>query len=197
MKNILNIKVNSKCDCTCHENIDNGTNRILVRYERENPINPKIVVNSEEHDLEFVNGVAIYELQLPGANEEQKSIEFKFIDDDYDGHKFFIGCNQWRGNLAFYTAKLVRVSTYSFRIDMVQIVDMSTMKVGSGLTISDNGEIEIEEKEVESITAKKNENDQVTLIGINYTDGTSSINQCVYDNDGNLVLFGDIEINWS
>ena len=65
----------------------------------------------------------------------------------------------------------------------------------SQFNVSDDGEISL--KEVENVTAKKNENDQIILIGINYTDGTSSINQCVYDSDGNLISFGDIDINWS
>ena len=211
MKNIVIFDVRGESICACVANIfENQINTINLTFEAETFENPKIEILTQSgstfYDLSVKNGVAVGEFpwnEIFGDTSTATTCQMRYVDGEKVGTWFIWSAPKTTvptgmiaaGYRTLKVSKRIYLGNTVFDINWVA----SELKQVSGanpsqFNVSDDGEISL--KEVESVTAKKNENDQVTLIGINYTDGTSSINQCLYDSDGNLISFGDIDINW-
>ena len=212
MKNIVIFDVRGESICACVANIfENHSNTINLTFEAETFENPKIEILTQSgstfYDLSVENGVAVGEFpwnEIFGDTSTTTTCRMRYVDGEKVGTWFIWSLPKTTvpagmiesGYRTLKVSKRIYLGNTVFDINWVA----SELKQVSGanpsqFNVSDDGEISL--KEVENVTAKKNENDQIILIGINYTDGTSSINQCVYDSDGNLISFGDIDINWS
>ena len=212
MKNIVIFDVRGESICACVANIfENQSNTINLTFEAETFKNPKIEILTQSgstfYDLSVENGVAVGEFpwnDIFGDTSTTTTCRMRYVDGEKVGTWFIWSLSKTTvpagmiesGYRTLKVSKRIYLGNTVFDINWVA----SELKQVSGanpsqFNVSDDGEISL--KEVENVTAKKNENDQIILIGINYTDGTSSINQCVYDSDGNLISFGDIDINWS
>ena len=212
MKNIVIFDVRGECSCACVANIfENQSNTINLTFEAETFENPKIEVLTQSestfYNLSVENGVAVGEFpwnDIFGDTSTTTTCRMRYVDGEKVGTWFIWSLSKTSvpagmieaGYRTLKVSKRIYLGNTVFDINWVA----SELKQVNGVNpsqfnVSDDGEISL--KEVENVTAKKNENDQVILIGINYTDGTSSINQCVYDSDGNLISFGDIDIIWS
>lgn len=196
MKNILNIEVNTICTCNCYENIYNGEDQILIRFERDNPINPKIQIkfgeNPEEtYDINFINGVGIYEINLKSFM--NGIMTFKFTDDDYDGSIFTIN-HQYRTSSRNRTLVLDKINDYSYKTKYLSTIKASSVGIGDDFEVDENGELKT--KKVTSIKVTKS-NDIVSNVTFEYDDKTESSNKCIYGVDNNLIKFGDVPIYWN
>ena len=212
MKNIVIFDVRGESICACVANIfENQINTINLTFEAETFKNPKIEILTQSgstfYDLSVENGVAVGEFpwnEIFGDTSTTATCQMRYVDGEKVGIWFIWSLSKTTvpagmiesGYRTLKVSKRMYLGNTVFDINWVA----SELKQVSGanpsqFNVSDDGEISL--KEVENVTAKKNENDQIILIGINYTDGTSSINQCVYNSDGNLISFGDIDINWS
>ena len=211
MKNIVIFDVRGESICACVANIfENQSNTINLTFEAETFKNPKIEILTQSgstfYDLSVENGVAVGEFpwnDIFGDTSTTTTCRMRYVDGEKVGTWFIWSLSKTTvpagmiesGYRTLKVSKRMYLGNTVFDINWVA----SELKQVSGanpsqFNVSDDGEISL--KEVENVTAKKNENDQIILIGINYTDGTSSINQCVYNADGDLVQFGDIEISW-
>ena len=211
MKNIVIFDVRGESICACVANIfENQINTINLTFEAETFENPKIEILTQSgstfYDLSVENGVAVGEFpwnEIFGDTSTTATCQMRYVDGEKVGIWFIWSLSKTSvpagmiesGYRTLKVSKRMYLGNTVFDINWVA----SELKQVSGanpsqFNVSDDGEISL--KEVENVTAKKNENDQIILIGINYTDGTSSINQCVYNADGDLVQFGDIDINW-
>ena len=211
MRNSVVFDVCGESICACVANIfENQSNTINLTFEAETFKNPKIEILTQSgstfYDLSVENGVAVGEFpwnDIFGDTSTTTTCRMRYVDGEKVGTWFIWSLSKTTvpagmiesGYRTLKVSKRMYLGNTVFDINWVA----SELKQVSGanpsqFNVSDDGEISL--KEVESITAKKNENDQIILIGINYTDGTSSINQCVYNADGDLVQFGDIDINW-
>ena len=149
MKNILNIDINTTGNCTCFENIDDASNKIILRFKRNNPINPKIKIivgyndeNSTEYPLAFVDGIAIYELSVSLFNESTLA-RFQFLDDDYTGAVFSISCLIPNKEALYKTLILFKVSEYSYVARMITTVDLSMLEYDDDDFIIEDGTLSI------------------------------------------------------
>ena len=211
MKNIVIFDVRGESICACVANIfENQINTINLTFEAETFENPKIEILTQSgstfYDLSVKNGVAVGEFpwnEIFGDTSTATTCRMRYVDGEKVGTWFIWSLSKTTvpagmieaGYRTLKVSKRIYLGNTVFDINWVA----SELKQVSGanpsdFSVSDDGEISL--KKVESVTAAKNDNDQVTLIGINYDDGTSSINQCVYNADGDLVKFGDIDINW-
>lgn len=200
MKNILNIEVNAICNCSCFENIGTDTNEIIVRYKRENPINPKIKVivgsTSTEYSLEFTDGIAIFNIDL-NLFLEYVDIKFQFLDDGYEGIIFQLRCADYSPNTWYKTLQLFRVTDSYYVARMVSTIDLSDAGIGDGLEIDDDGNLTVTTTpNVTQITAEST-GETITKVTIAYDDETSNTYSCTYDDNGRLTKFGNIPITYN
>lgn len=205
MRNILNIKVNSICNCTCYENINDGSQSIIIRYERNNFSSPEIVIEDEPTPLEVVGKVATFNFPLSLLVPFQ-STKFKFVDGSYNGTEFSIYRNYESIPNKYYTLKLVRTGQYSFSLDCMPLSDLG---IGDGLMIDEDGNLSLESESEKLISLDvTTENDLVTNVGFNYekttvdeygrekTEIITTDYEIAYDANDKVIKFGDIEVNW-
>ena len=203
MKNIVIFDVRDNSSCVCVANIFvKNDNTINLAFEAAAYENPKIEVSVNDvstfYNLTVSNGVATIVFPYYRIfTDDITTCKIRYVDGEKVGTWFTLFLSGAPTDPGYRTLKVLKDTNTTFTIKWVAS-ELKQVSVAnpSQFNVSDDGEISLKEVKVESVTAAKNDKDQVTLIGINYDDGTSSINQCVYNADGDLVQFGDIEINW-
>lgn len=204
------------------ENIDSGSDSIIIRYYIESPSTPKISVNGALYDLTATGHGNLYQKQLDlsivdetnfyidfflingGASYAQYKLVFYDFDDEGNFH-----INLWQKRLQVFQTG----NTSVFHAYIIALVETETTTIGDGLTVTQQSELKVNtgagltttpDGKVASIQALKNvdtidvteSGDLISSITINYDDETSNTYACSYDANDNLISFGGVTINW-
>ena len=207
MKNIVIFDVRGESSCACVTNIyERGVNTIVLAFEADSYKNPKFEImvgeSSTLHDLSVENDVAfglfdwreIFNVENPPS-----SCQIRYVDGDKVGKWF-----NWSLTTTTVPDGMIEAGFRTLRVFKTSITNFEIQFVSSALVpISaanpddfdvDDGEISL--KNVTDINVKENTNNQITSVEIVYEDETAETYECKYNSDGDLISFGDINVNW-
>lgn len=207
MKNIVIFDVRGEYFCACVANIfERGNNTIVLTFEADSYANPKYEImvgeTSTLHDLTVSNGLASGVFNwaaIFGVDNPPAYCQIRYVDGDKVGTWF-----EWSLSTTvpagmieagFRTLRVDKTGNTSFEIIFVasELIPISTANP-EDFDVDENGEISL--KNVTDINVTKNTDDQITSVEIVYEDETAENYKCKYDSDGNLISFGDINVNW-
>ena len=206
MKNIVIFDVRGESSCACVTNIyERGVNTIVLAFEADIYKNPKYEImvgeSSTLHDLSVENDVAfglfdwweIFNVENPPS-----SCQIRYVDGDKVGNWF-----KWSLTTTTVPDGMIEAGFRTLRVFKTSITNFEIQFVSSALVpISaanpddfevDDGEISL--KNVTDINVKENTNNQITSVEIVYEDETAEIYECKYNADGDLISFGDINVD--
>ena len=192
MRNIVKFDVTGRCKCACVANIACSEHSIVLIYEANEFIAPKVLLDiGKTLDLTVKNGVATCELpydELDGCT----NFQTRFIDGDKIG-KWFSWEKPETIETNFETFVNVAYEDNMFKITIKRRTATVT-EYSNDFTVTDDGKLQL--KKATEINVTKNADDVITNVTIKYDDESQSSNNCAYDSGGNLIKFGDLNINW-
>ena len=213
MKNILNIELNWGCNCSCFENIDDNTNRVIIRFIRDYFSGSTIECNGVQHSLQNVDDAMVFVMD-ESYFQSAGTITFRYLGSGYEGQTFTIECPKDcpadDDSLIYKTLKITRTGTYSFVAEWITIVDFSEVSLGEGLKIED-GKLTLENNAtLKSINVTENSEKLITSVTLNYKQDSKSEESeeseeeliektysISYDDNRNITKFGDIDVSWT
>lgn len=151
MKNTLSLTEN--CECTCVDNVADGTNSIFVDVDVGTVTNPifKIWKNSILEKTYTLTVRHINHVEIPQSLfSENASITFQYLDDGYTGQVFAITFpNKVEGNLSVkkdsdytYTAKYTRLNNKAATTVSVKVNSTTTGQPGTNASVTNVGDDE-------------------------------------------------------
>ena len=222
MKNIINVQYNSNnIEFLCLENIENGTDSIILRIKSN--VDP-VIVNEEEYEV--IDGVATVNLNLSEITEQTFTVTIFESSITIYFYNFNTVIPIVLSNVRWRTMRVNYVNDTLFHVNLIAAVTTTDIGVGDGFTLNDYGDLEIDVsdgiiinddgalevditddfefdedgklslKSVESIYVTES-NDLVSNVSIEYTDGSTNSYNCTYDANKKLTRFGNIPITWS
>ena len=206
MQNIINFDVRGDYVCSCVANIFNGAETINLFFEADEYIAPQLEISiigetttTTVYDLEVVNGYAVYNLDHTIFTKKEQ-LTIKYIDGTKSGTTFYF--NKIRETYSsVYTLRVDKISTDTFKMNFVAKRKLESSDFSpEDFSVNEDGEIVVKSPKKIDVTKENGVIAKITLTYGAESESTSTdikTYNCSWDNNGNLIKFGDLPITWS